>query len=336
MMRMPTCAVVASVLAASCTQNRDPCFTPPSVVDDLRVLALSVDPPEAVADLDTGTVEPVRLRALFGRPDGSGGFIDVSFAVCVPGKDDICPQEAIVARDHEWRRDSSVEIQVPPALVAAARAKDPLHGAGDVRVLVTMRVAGATPPSASTPILFVRPGVPRNHAPAMEGVRVAREGFSFAPSSLGIKMFNSSPYGVRPVLAPGALEEYDTTDFSGRAVHLRERILYSFYGTAGLAVGRLQRGTNGLIVYYGNGSDYQAEEPPPNASDPPAGLIPLTALGSGGGTLWIVARDSRGGTAWLEVPVDSKELDPRCCVVDCTEAVFPPFADCVRASFGCL
>jgi hypothetical protein len=210
-----------------------------------------------------------------------------------------------------------------------------LHGAGDVRVLLTMRVVGATPPAASTPILFVRPGAPRNHAPTMDGVRVAREGFSFGPSSHGIKMFNSSPYGVRPMLAPGALEEYDTTDFSGHAVHLRERILYSFYGTPGLAVGRLQRTTNGLIVYYGNGTDYQAEEPPEGTSDPPAGLIPLTALGDGG-TLWIVARDSRGGTAWLEVPVAANELDPRCCVVDCTEAVFPPFADCVRGSTGCL
>jgi hypothetical protein len=117
---------------------------------------------------------------------------------------------------------------------------------------------------------------------------------------------------------------------------LRERILYSFYATPGLAVGRLQRTTNGLVVFYGKGNDYQAEEPPADTPDSPAGLIPLTALDSGGGTLWIVARDSRGGTAWLEVPVDATDLDPRCCVVDCTEAVFPPFADCVRGSFGCL
>src|SRR5205823_2184515 len=46
-----------------------------------------------------------------------------------------------------------------------------------------------------------------------------------------------------PVLAPGALEEYETTDFSGRVVLLQERILYSFYATPALAIGRLQHTT---------------------------------------------------------------------------------------------
>ncbi|MFL5458344.1 MAG: hypothetical protein ACJ78X_18250 [Myxococcales bacterium] len=36
--------VIATCLVAGCTQYSDPCFTPPSIVEDLRVLALSVDP----------------------------------------------------------------------------------------------------------------------------------------------------------------------------------------------------------------------------------------------------------------------------------------------------
>ncbi|MFL5395142.1 MAG: hypothetical protein ACJ79G_20120, partial [Myxococcales bacterium] len=67
--------VIATCLVAGCTEYSDPCFTPPSVVEDLRVLALSVDPPSPVADLATPTIEPVRLRALFG---GTSGTIDVS------------------------------------------------------------------------------------------------------------------------------------------------------------------------------------------------------------------------------------------------------------------
>jgi hypothetical protein len=336
MMRIPACTLVASLLVASCSHYQDPCFTPPSLVDDLRVLALSVDPPEAVADLDAGTVEPVRVRALLGNGAGSGGSSDVSFSVCVPHDADVCPDDTVVARDRDWRRDSSVEIRVSPDLVAAARKADPLQGAGDIRVLVTMRVAGAVPPLASAPILFVRPGVPRNRAPTLDGIRIARGGFSLGPASVSIAMFNSAPYGLRPVLTPGAVEEYDATDFSGGVVHLRERILYSFYATPGLAVGRLQRSPRGLIVYYGNGNDYQAEEPPPDVPEPAAGLIPLMALGEGGGTLWIVARDSRGGTAWLEVPVDSTKLDPRCCQANCTGEVFPTYGDCLRVVLGCL
>ena len=70
---------------------------------------------------------------------------------------------------------------------------------------------------------------------------------------------------------------------------------------------------------------------PPDTPDPEAGLIPLTALGSG--TLWIVARDSRGATAWREFPVRVKAEDPRC-----AKGAFPPFFDCLRGDsfFGCL
>jgi hypothetical protein len=333
MMRIPTCALVASVVGASCTQYRDPCFTPPSVVDDLRVLALSVDPPSPIADLATGAVEPVRLRALFGRAGGSSGAIDVSWAVCVPGPTPECPQTAIVARDHAWERGSSVEISISPEMVSAALAADPLRGAGGIRVLATLRVAGAIPEAASTPILFVRPGEARNNAPTMAGVRLAREGFPLGPSSSRVEMFSGSPQGLRPVLASGAIEQYDATDFAGRAVHLRERILYSFYATPELAIGRLQHTTTGLAIYYGNGNDSEAEEPPAGAPDPPAGLVPLTALGGEGtsSTLWIVARDSRGGAAWLEVPVNAATEDPRC-----APGAFPLFFDCVRAFFGCL
>jgi hypothetical protein len=318
--------VLGTCLAASCTQYSDPCFTPPSIVEDLRVLALSVDPPSPVADLATGAIEPVRLRALFG---GRGGTIDVSWALCVPGPDPVCPEEAIVARNPGWASDSSLEVQVPPDLVAAARAADPLRGAGGIRVLATLRVAGAVPQAASTPIVFVEPGQLRNHAPVLTGMRVAREGFPYSPASVGIEMFSESPHGLRPVLEPGSIEEYDTIDFSGRAVHLLERIRYSFYATPGLFIGRLQHGTTGLAVYYGTANDFEADEPDPGTPEPPSGLIPLTAMGNG--ILWVVARDSRGATAWLTVPVRLKGEDPRC-----AQGAFPPFFDCLRAVFGCV
>jgi hypothetical protein len=319
---------IATCLAASCTQYSDPCFTPPSIVEDLRVLALSVDPPSPVADLATGAIEPVRLRALFG---GTSGTIDVSWAICVPGSDPICPEEAIVARNPGWASDSSLDIWVPPDLVAAARAADPLRGAGGIRVLATVRVGGAVPGAASTPIVFAEPGQPRNHAPVVTGMRVAREGFPYSPVSARIEMFSESPHGLRPVLEPGSLEEYDAIDFSGHAVHLVERIRYSFYATPGLFIGRLQHGITGLAVYYGNGNDFEADEPDPGAPDPPSGLIPLTAMGNG--LLWVVARDSRGATAWLTLPVRVKAEDPRC-----AKGAFPPFFDCLysNAIFGCL
>jgi len=331
--RTPT--VLACAVAAACTQYRDPCFTPPSVVNDTRVLAISVDPPSPVADLATGIVEPVRLRALIAGPRGSGGTFDVSWSVCVPDSDRMtCPAGSAVATDPAWTRESFAEIQVPPELVAAALEADPLRGAGGIRVLAALRVAGAKPELASTPILFEPPGRPRNHAPAFVGVRAAREGFPYGPiGSTELGILSGSPNGLRPVLQDGSLEEFDAIDFEGHSVHLRERIEYSFYATANLYVGRLGHGTTGLAVSYGNGngSDYQADEPPPGTPDPPDGLIPLTALASG--TLWIVARDSRGATSWTEIAVRIQGEDPRC-----AEGASPPFFDCLRGDsiFECL
>src|SRR5947199_4113170 len=109
-----------------------------------------------------------------------------------------------------------------------------------------------------------------------------------------------------PVITTGAMEEYDTFDLDENAVHLQERIRYSFYATPGLSLGRLLlRSVGGNVVYYPNGTDVEADEPPPGTPDSPGGLMLLEAVKRGGvtGTIWIVARDSRGAISWLELPV---------------------------------
>jgi hypothetical protein len=134
------------------------------------------------------------------------------------------------------------------------------------------------------------------------------------------------------VLAPGAVEDYDTVDLAGRAVHLQERIRYSLYVTPGLNVGRiLLRNFGPSVVSFENGSDVEAEEPPPGTPEPPLGVMLLEAVERGGsqGTLWIVARDSRGATDWLEVPVSSVETDPNC-------QGPPPRNGCSQLDFGCF
>jgi hypothetical protein len=321
------------VVAAACLNGclyPDPCFTPASVVSDVRVLAMTVDPAQPRVDLDNGLVEAVQLRALIADSSGSNGVFNVSWAICAAGTDAICPDDSVAERDAAWRRDSSVTLRVPLDMMRSALAADPLHGFAGVRILVTLRVSGARPSAASTPLIFALLGKPDvNHAPSIVGVRTARPGYPFGPASQSIEMFSGTPYAVRPVLDPAAIEEYDTIDFSGHPVRLRERIRYSFYATPGLAIGRLQRGPSGLVVAYGAGSDYEADEPEPGTPDPPSGLIPVTALARDG-AMWIVARDSRGGTAWLEVPIKAPNEEPRC-----NGQAFPPLFDCVRASFGC-
>jgi hypothetical protein len=290
-----------------------------------------------VADVATGAVEPVRLRALIVDPEGSRGTYRVTWALCVASTDNPgCPGGVVIATNPEWRRDSSVELKVPPDLIAAAVAADPLRGFGGMRVLAELRVEGATPASATTPIIFSQRLVqPRNHPPAMQGLRFTPQGESpldAPPPPATMEVAVAQPTGLRPLLAPGAMEEYDTVDLAGHAVHLQERIRYSFYVTPGLNIGRiLLRSVGGSVVSFENGNDVEADEPPPGTPDLPGGLMLLEAVQRGGsqGTLWIVARDSRGATSWLEEPVSSVEVDPNC-------QGPPPLRGCAQLDFGCF
>jgi len=324
--------IAAAALLAAC-KYADPCFTPQSKVEDLRVLAISVDPAEPAVDLAAGSVEPVRLRALIAHAGGSSGTFNVSWSLCVPGEQPGCPEGTSIAADREWTRDSQIELRVPAGLIAAAAAADPLRGLAGIRVLAMLRVEGATPASASTPILFSSSLGQRNQAPAMVGLRFATATEPPADALDPLPLVVGRPTGLRPVLAPGALEEYDTTDFSGTPVHLQERVRYSFYGTPGLAIGRLDY--NGIapapLVFYPGGNDSEAEEPPPGTPESQAGLILVEAVrrGNFNGTLWIVARDSRGGVSWREVRVSSVEEDPAC-------QGPPPRNGCAQLDFGCF
>jgi hypothetical protein len=325
------------LLAAAACEHSDPCFAPQSRVTDLRILGISVDPPDPVADLASGTVEPVRLRALIVDPKGSRGPYRVSWILCVASTDNPgCPGGTVVATNPEWGQDSSVEVRVPPELIAGALAADPLHGFGGMRVLAELRVEGAKPAGATTPIIFSpKPAQPRNHPPTMQGLRFTPQGESDAlapPPPATMEIAVGQPIGLRPLLAPGGIEEYDTVDLAGHQVHLLERVRYSFYVTSKLNIGRiLNQGVGGNVVSFGIGADVEADEPPPGAPDTPGGLILLEGVQRGGsqGILWIVARDSRGATSWLELMVTAVELDPSCLGP-------PPLRGCARLDFGCL
>ncbi|MFL5370478.1 MAG: hypothetical protein ACJ78Z_09825, partial [Myxococcales bacterium] len=88
------------------------------------MLGIAVDPADPVADLQSGTIEPVRLSALIVEPvKGSTGSYHVAWALCVPSTTTPgCANATVVMSDPEWKRDSSVELHVPRDLIAAADA----------------------------------------------------------------------------------------------------------------------------------------------------------------------------------------------------------------------
>src|SRR4051812_18950228 len=128
-------AIGALFLVMACEQHSDPCFTPSSKVEDLRILGIAVDPPDPVADLASGIVDSVRLKALIGDQTGSDGTYDATWSLCVASIDKPgCAGGTVIARNPEWRRDSSLEVRVPTDLIAAGVATDPVHGFAGMRV----------------------------------------------------------------------------------------------------------------------------------------------------------------------------------------------------------
>jgi hypothetical protein len=273
----------ACIALVGCDQIKDPCFTPPSIVDDVRILAIRADPPEARFDPSTNVADPVTLSALIVRPQLEVRSASVTWDLCAPSEDTPgCPPGSTVLADPEWGPGKSVRVQ--PSMIAVRAGRD---------------------------------GKPLEEIPA---------------SNLAIKMSEAHTTAIRPVLADGSLEEYDSIDLAGNPIHLRERVTYSFYTDSSVALGRglvLKHGAIPVVIYRGL-DDFEADEPDPGTPDTPQGLFDAVPVHAGGntGSIWIVARDSRGGISWLSIPYVAVEERPEC-------RGPPPHGACPELQFGC-
>jgi len=336
-------AILPALLAVACDQHSDPCFTPPSVVQDVRILAVAADPPAARFDPATGAADPVTMRALIVQPMSEVPSSSVRWELCMPSADfPGCPPGSTVASDPEWKPESSLVVQVPAALLQQSMAADPLRGLRDVRVRVVLHVAAARPESATALLFFSSGRAPLNRAPTIVGLRVGRDGSPLQDIPSGnffLPLSETKKSALRHVLAPGGLEEYDSIDLAGNQVRLRERVTYSFYTDASVALGRglvVNAGPNPVVQFRGL-DDFEADEPEPGTPDTPEGLFDAVpahseAIVGSHGKVWIVARDSRGGTSWLSVPYLAVEERPGCLL---------PLAErarnhtCPELQFGC-
>ena len=334
MRKVPSLAALL-VLVAACNPIAQPCFTPPSVVEDVRILAVAADPPEARFDPATGIADPVVLHALVVQPGVEVSSSSVTWELCLPSDDAPgCPPGSTIASDPDWKPASSLPLQVPAEIIQRAVAADPLHALRDVRIRAVLHVDGARPPSASTLLFFSSGSGPLNRAPHIVGLRTGRDGAPLADIPMdnpALKLSEQHTNALRPVLEPPALEEYDSVDLAGRPVHVRERVTYSFYADDTVALGRglvLKQGTIPVVIYRGL-DDFEADEPEPGTPDTPQGLfdaVPVHAGGSGG-TVWIVARDSRGATSWISVRYVAIEERANCGAAG---------GGCPQLQFGCL
>jgi hypothetical protein len=338
-MTRPLHIVPLALALVACDPIRGACFAPPSVVNDVRILAVAAEPPEAHFDPATGIADPVVLRALIVQPLAEVPSSSVTWELCVADDDSPgCPPGSVIASDPEWGPQSSLRVQVPPDLLQQSIAADPLHGLRDVRVRAVIHIPGADRATASVLLFFSSGPGPFNRAPGMVGLRSGRDGkpLTDEPSLDAVLTLSvQHAQAMRPVLAPDALEEYDSVDLAGNTVHLRERVTYSFFSDQGLALGRglvLRQGTVPVVVYQGL-DDFEADEPDPGTPDTPAGLFDAVPVQPGGsaGRIWIVARDSRGAVSWIAVPYFARDERP-----NCQGALGPSRIGCPTLQFGCL
>jgi hypothetical protein len=351
--------------AASCTKIADPCFEPGSVVRDLRVLSVRVDPPEAEVDLDAGSVPPLEIRATVGSSRTSlgdatqaGTSVEVRDAavaarLCLepanPKPSDLpgCPDGPSVAKMGIVPMEGHPLIVLPPVeLLRAALQQDPLRGLAGIRLRLHLDFVTADQVvSATRTLLFHQKGSATsvNHALELAGV-VLIDGqgqrTTYSPGQ-SLDLIVAQSFGVRPLIAPGAgaeaaIEDYEGLDATGNLVPLREHVTYKFYAANSLFIGRpdfTYSQNNAMAVFDGLPGD-QANEPEPGDPEPPNGLVSILPVfpGNQAGAFWIVARDGRGAEASLLVPYNATELrDP--CLLPADAG--PARKGCMTILFGC-
>jgi hypothetical protein len=272
--------------AAACTPN----FQSQDQVVDLRILAVSAEPPEAQFDADGGSADPVKLTVLAVDPARPGSLATLSAQLCEPTDSRLCDQGLSVDQGTLTRDGgdlfSSVLVVPQPVLAQAVAAND-LGAFDGIRVQYSFSVSDGDPagPQQGDKIIIYSPrgGAP-NRNPRLSGLLLSRAGVPFATVQDGdsLALAAGEEIGVRPVLADGARETYTTTDLRGNPVTLTEDPAYSFYTTPG--------------AQFDPATATEAVD----GSAPPEGLTRFQpSLGSG--TLWVVVRDGRGGETWLTI-----------------------------------
>ncbi len=275
---------------AACTPN----FQSASQVTDLRILAMQVDPPEALVDLDAGTVQEVRLNVLVADPAARAEGV-MKGGLCFPTDNLKCsldPRQTslLPTLTQPVGQIFSYDLRLPAGALSAALQNDKLKGLGGIRVQSTLEVTDGDPRisvGGSKLLLFnaAAPGYLPNHNPVLSGLLLSTSDGkpvrTLTPGQL-LSVQTGVAMGILPLHTADQSESYCTTDLTGKKTCLTELLSYSFFSTL-----------------PGDLDEDSAYDPLPGYPLPPSGLVRFTALAPGTGTLWIVVRDGRGGESWL-------------------------------------
>lgn len=300
-------------------------FETRSIILDLRILAMRVEPPEVIIPLDFENppdspddveIPDIEVCALVADPADSRS-LEYVLGACAPNEDDRCsgdPErlyapiaEATVPDPEEADTPVSMCGTLSPSVqffsvIQESLENDALSGFGGLQVYIELitRPQGAPLDDAQYGIklLLLSPQIPpdrvANQNPGLDALTIELEDDEEITMPLGrcgdVEPPVVSP-GVTinfvPVESPGAREDYVVPTFEGGVRMFTENLSYSWYATAGDWQREISGGPKDIA---GNDPPLDSEWRAPEDIGTDSQDVPI----------WVVQRDERGGLTWYE------------------------------------
>ena len=268
-------------------------FEDPTIVIDLRVLAIETEPAEVVVDFDPQNPTSVTFPTVSPRAlviDPAGGRHSYRFTAC-PLQDslrcdaDVSPHlvfgEGVAEAGQEV---ISADLDMTLELIEGAIREDPFGGFGGVPVNLELRLVtegGAQAVYAAKQMIYA-PRVPAartpNQNPRMTGLTLDGATFGECPV-----LAPHTEVRLDPLEPPGVRETYVVPTLDGGERTFTENLRYAWFATGGSFS---DGNTGGPTDAFGN--------------QPPLFTRWTSPDEPGNVRLWVVQRDERGGTFWTE------------------------------------
>jgi hypothetical protein len=314
-------AILCALAVAGCDSFQDP-----SVVIDLRVLAMTASPPDQVLDVDLGEdvmpeellaeLVPTEVCVLVADP-GLDRRLAWSITVCPHTGDDRCDSDrpaydlgSGVVDDPETAVPGPrlcVTIEPDRRLLGVlidAVLGDTLRGLGGIDYAAQLRIGGEDADRAldqyATKILRVSPRIPdaraANQNPRLDRIEATLGDGEPVALPMGRCAENPAPYELAPgtqvrlmpIEPDGVREVYVMPTLDGKSQTFTESLTYQWIAGAG---GVSNGTTGGPRDVSGNPAPLFTDYRAPRAED----LIGPTDI-----SLWVIQRDERLGGIWYE------------------------------------
>lgn len=277
---MRSLLLICALAAGGCATD----FEDPSIVLDLRILAVTAEPAEIVVDVESidasslDELEPVELCALVADP-GLERSMAIDWTACPPTESGRCDDPAAPSVPLAPSADPSCAVLEPSfallSIIERSVTADALAGFGGIGVQVSLRVVPGGDVEAAefaTKRVLFSPEIPLN--------RVANSNPSI---DVGLEVDGDGAITFTPAEPDGVRESYLLPTLDGGVRAFTENLSYAWFATGGRWSAET---TGGPTDIFGN-------TPPLETTWTPDGDAPVD--------MWVVVRDERGGTTWYEL-----------------------------------